>query len=751
MPPNAPPEPLLGPPLPQVTPRYATATCAPTSSTTPFPRTGSPRSRGRGDEPPPRPRTASGAVEHRRFEELPGLLRAGDLLVRNDVAVRPARLYGRDPRGPPRRDLPSRRRIRPRRWSALAKPGRRAKRGRFDRLRRGPFGANRRRPPRWRAIRAIRSPARRDLLGRRPTPLPPYIRRAAGRAGPARGPRRLPDRLRARASRRRGPHRRSPLHGGDPRRIRARGVDIADLTLAVGAGTFKPVTSEDIEAHAMAAEGLDPAGDARGDRGGADRGAAEWSPSARRSSGPSKPRRALRGPPPEGEPRFATDLFISPGFNFRVVDAILTNFHLPRSTLLMLVAAFAGRERVLAAYEEAVGGISLLLLRRRDADRLTCEAREPDARIRTPSGVPSLRRNDHARYLEARRVARRSCSPFRRLVPAYAGREPGRGPLRVEAAVYPREPVDLRRLGRHRGRAPVHHPRRGAERDPSPARLARATKGAGADASVNELGSRTLGRMALPSGGRRHRRRPAGSDDRHRRRHPAPLRPTADRGFLRRARTVDAAGRRDEGTSLRVRRQHGHRRQQRDEDEHPGRSRPEPGLGGSRPRREARRRQAQDQRRGVDRHVRRDRVEREARGEPCGLPRDPPASNREDERRGRAGWSRSTAACNRRHVYGSSALFHKLARKLLESYAQEALLSPHSAVPASAPSVDEARSFLQASATGAREKSEKVAESTTRTTIRKEQTVVFEYTSREREPDRRRSSTELRPGVAPKS
>jgi hypothetical protein len=84
-------------------------------------------------------------------------------------------------------------------------------------------------------------------------------------------------------------------------------------------------------------------------------------------------------------------------------------------------------------------------------------------------------------------------------------------------------------------------------------------------------------------------------------------------------------------------------------------------------------------------------------------------------------------------VYGSSALFHKLARKLLESYAQEALLSPQSAVRPAAPSVDEARSFLQASATGAREKSEKVAESTTRTTIRKEQTVVFEYTSRERE------------------
>lgn len=83
-------------------------------------------------------------------------------------------------------------------------------------------------------------------------------------------------------------------------------------------------------------------------------------------------------------------------------------------------------------------------------------------------------------------------------------------------------------------------------------------------------------------------------------------------------------------------------------------------------------------------------------------------------------------------VYGSSALFHKLARKLLDSYAQEALLSSGSSDTAAAPSVDDARSFLRSSAAGAPEKSEKVAESTTRTTIRKQETVVFEYTSREK-------------------
>lgn len=89
-------------------------------------------------------------------------------------------------------------------------------------------------------------------------------------------------------------------------------------------------------------------------------------------------------------------------------------------------------------------------------------------------------------------------------------------------------------------------------------------------------------------------------------------------------------------------------------------------------------------------------------------------------------------------VYGSAALFHKLARKLLDSYAQEAVLSSRSGeamtdAAGGAPSADEARSFLRSAATGAREKTVNVAESTTRTTIRKEQTVVFEYSSRDRQ------------------
>jgi S-adenosylmethionine:tRNA ribosyltransferase-isomerase len=137
-------------------------------------------------------------------------------------------------------------------------------------------------------------------------------------------------------------------------RIRKRGVEIADLTLAVGAGTFKPVKADDTDAHVLPPEDvLLPA-------------ATRASVAAAKASGRrvlavgTTVARSLEGDvrrpdaADSGDRRFATDLFITPGFDFRVLDGLLTNFHLPRSTLLMLVSAFAGRERVLAAYAEAI-------------------------------------------------------------------------------------------------------------------------------------------------------------------------------------------------------------------------------------------------------------------------------------------------------------------------------------------------------------------------------------------------------------
>jgi S-adenosylmethionine:tRNA ribosyltransferase-isomerase len=298
---------------------------------------------------------ASGAVAHRRFAELPELLRDGDLLVRNDVRVRPARLYGRDAEERLveifllRQEGPD-----ARRWSALARPGRRAKSGRrifFEEA----LAAS---------VEAVAADGTRTVAFDRPlteellqrigrTPLPPYIRRPPGAAD------RPDDRAAYQTV-----FAREPLAVAAPtaglhftekilETIRARGVAIADLTLAVGAGTFKPVTAADTSGHAMATEEVAipestvrAVAAARRER---RRVVAVGTTVARSLEA------AARLPQPEkGELRFATDLFITPGFEFRAVDALLTNFHLPRSTLLMLVSAFAGREAVLAAYAEAL-------------------------------------------------------------------------------------------------------------------------------------------------------------------------------------------------------------------------------------------------------------------------------------------------------------------------------------------------------------------------------------------------------------
>ena len=299
---------------------------------------------------------ATGAVAHRRFAELPKLLREGDLLVRNDVRVRPARLYGRDAAGRlVEIFLLSKSNDDPARWLALAKPGRRAKKG--GRI---VFEAGLAaeivdvRDDGMRAVRFDRplDDSLLDRIGR--TPLPPYIRREAG----------APDRPEDRTAYQ-TVFAREPLAVAAPTaglhftdeilsQIRERGVATADLTLSVGAGTFKPVTADDTEGHAFPPEEVViPA---------ATRAAVALAKAQGRrvvAVGTTVARSleaAARLPGRDGaeDLRFETDLFIRPGFEFRIVDALLTNFHLPRSTLLMLVAAFAGREQILAAYAEAV-------------------------------------------------------------------------------------------------------------------------------------------------------------------------------------------------------------------------------------------------------------------------------------------------------------------------------------------------------------------------------------------------------------
>lgn len=299
----------------------------------------------------------TGAVEHRRFAEFPEMLRGGDVLVRNDVRVRPARLWGRDAEdrlveifllhsvgGDPRR------------WLTLAKPGRRAKLGRAIRFA-GGLAAR---------IEAVHDDGRREIGFDREVdeallekignvPLPPYIRREAG------APDRAEDReayqtvfareARAVAAPTAGLH----FTPGIIDRIRSRGVVVADLTLSIGAGTFKPVTVEETAGHRLDAEEVEIPAATQDEVGRARREGRRVVATGTTVTRALEVAARLPGSPGSGEDiRFAADLFITPGFKFRVVDALLTNFHLPRSTLLMLVCAFAGRERVLAAYEEAI-------------------------------------------------------------------------------------------------------------------------------------------------------------------------------------------------------------------------------------------------------------------------------------------------------------------------------------------------------------------------------------------------------------
>lgn len=313
----------------------------------------------------PRPRGTSrllvldrrtGAVSHREFGEFPSLLSPGDVLVRNDVAVRRARLWGRDADGrlveifllAP---LDAERR----RWSALARPGRRAKR---DRTITFPGGASAR-------IAEVHDDGRREaqfdraiddlyLDAHGAVPLPPYIRRPAG------APDRPEDRIGYQTVFARDPLAVAAPTAGlhfTPRsfeEIRARGAVVADLTLAVGAGTFKPVSAEEVEEHAMDAEEVSiPAETLRAieaARSSGSRVVAAGTTVARSLEAAAR----LEAPASGSAMGFATSLFIAPGFEFRGIDALLTNFHLPRSTLLMLVSAFAGRKHVLAAYEEAI-------------------------------------------------------------------------------------------------------------------------------------------------------------------------------------------------------------------------------------------------------------------------------------------------------------------------------------------------------------------------------------------------------------
>jgi S-adenosylmethionine:tRNA ribosyltransferase-isomerase len=292
----------------------------------------------------------SGRVMLARVSQLPALLSAEDLLLINEVRVIPARLRARRPGGGEAELLL----VRPldgSAWEALARPAKRLRRGVPLALARGV--AVPREPladGTWRV--EFEPPLSEEALAALgEVPLPPYIRREGG---PTDADRKRYQTVyaaggRAVAAPTAGLHFTRELLEA----VRERGVEVVRLTLHVGPGTFRPIQVEDPSEHRLEPEDYEiPTGTAAAvDRAlGAGRRIVCVGTTTCRALEHAVRRGCGRVRP--GPAR--ADLFIRPGHRFLATGALLTNFHLPRSTLLMLVAALAGRERVLAAYEVAV-------------------------------------------------------------------------------------------------------------------------------------------------------------------------------------------------------------------------------------------------------------------------------------------------------------------------------------------------------------------------------------------------------------
>lgn len=300
-------------------------------------------------------RRATRTIEHRIFRELPSLLDPGDLLVVNDSRVLPARLFGMRHTGGKVEILL----VQPLEgtvtWLVLARPARRLRPGETvailprDGTAADPASARivERRSGGQVVVELDPIVAERlDAYGH--VPLPPYIRK------PLHDPERYQTVYATHPGSVAAPT--AGLHFTERllAELRDRGIDIVPLTLHVGIGTFKPIEVKDVRLHTMHAEWYRvPAAtiDAihRTKRTGK-RVVAVGTTAARTLE-------SIADALERGEARELTgwtDLYIYPGYRWRVVDALITNFHLPRSTLMLLVASFAGRDLILEAYREAV-------------------------------------------------------------------------------------------------------------------------------------------------------------------------------------------------------------------------------------------------------------------------------------------------------------------------------------------------------------------------------------------------------------
>ena len=305
---------------------------------------------------------ADGSIRHRRFYDLPQLLRPGDLMVFNDSRVMPARLRGRrviPERLRDTRDMPDRpgraiellllSRLSPGVWRAIGRPGRLLRPGAaFEVTGEGGSMSGEVLEIEPEGERIIRLDGEERLHDVGEVPLPPYItetladseryqtvyaREEGSAAAPTAG-----------------------LHFTDEllHRVRAMGIQTIFVTLHVGWGTFRPVKDDDVTDHTMHSEYWELTPEA------ADAIQRARTEGRRVISVGTTAVRLLENAAslsPDGLPRAGSgwaDIFITPGYRFKVVDALITNFHLPRSTLFMLVSALADRDTIMRAYAEAV-------------------------------------------------------------------------------------------------------------------------------------------------------------------------------------------------------------------------------------------------------------------------------------------------------------------------------------------------------------------------------------------------------------
>ena len=289
----------------------------------------------------------TGAIEHRHFYDIIDYLNPGDCLVINETKVIPARLYGERPTGGAVEVLLLKQ-LGPKRWETLVRPGKKLKPG-AEVL----FGDGR---LKCRVLETTDVGGRivefecdgsfeaaLDALGE--MPLPPYIHE------------KLQDRDRYQTVyAKQDGSAAAPTAGlhftpGLMDRIRAKGVDIVPVLLHVGLGTFRPVKVENIEEHEMHSEYFEVTPEA------ADRVNAARARGGRIIAVGTTSVRTLESAAEGGRlvsKRGDTNIFIKPGYRFQLVDALITNFHLPGSTLIMLVSALWDRERILEAYKTAV-------------------------------------------------------------------------------------------------------------------------------------------------------------------------------------------------------------------------------------------------------------------------------------------------------------------------------------------------------------------------------------------------------------